>query len=110
MSDQKGDLAYNHDENNVTILTTVIPERNLLAAMIGRAICDAFGSANVTAGDRRKARHWLFCEIEYDKPYSFGWTAAHLDLNPLIIQKCLREDQETNPQTFALRIMRLKTT
>lgn len=83
-------------------------ERNLLAAMLSRAICDGFGAAQTEPQIRRDAKHWLFCELQPDKPFTFAWTALHLDLDPFELQKILREEVK-NPEKFAAKLMILRS-
>ena len=67
----------------------VKPERNLLAAVLARAICDAFGTAHCERHVVRSARQWLFGRLTPKKPFSFAWVALHLDLEPLSLQDSL---------------------
>ena len=69
----------------------VKPERNLLAAVLARAICDAFGSAQCERHIVRSARQWLFGNINVSKPFSFGWIAVQLDLDPVALQNSLKQ-------------------
>lgn len=74
--------AYNEgdydifDEPNLT----GTPERNLLMAVLERAILDYVGN---TAKDVENAKEWIFDKQE--QPYSefsFPWVCHHLDLEP----------------------------
>jgi hypothetical protein len=69
----------------------VKPERNLLAAVLARAICDAFGSAQCDRHEVRSARQWLFGQLTPKLPFSFAWVAIHLDLEPNSLQDTLRK-------------------
>jgi hypothetical protein len=66
------------------------PERNLLAAVLARAICDAFGTAHCERHVVRSARQWIFGKICVSEIFSFGWVAVHLDLDPVALQNCLK--------------------
>lgn len=66
------------------------PERNLLAAMLSRAICDAFGDAHCEGHFKRQARSWIFARLQPTRPYTFAWTAAELDINAAELQRNLR--------------------
>ncbi len=68
----------------------VKPERNLLAAVLARAICDAFGTAHCERHVVRSARQWLFGKLTPKEPFSFAWVALHLDLDPVSLQSNLR--------------------
>ncbi|RIL12432.1 MAG: hypothetical protein DCC75_00405 [Proteobacteria bacterium] len=68
----------------------VKPERNLLAAVLARAICDAFGTAHCERHIVRSARQWLFGKLTPKKSFSFAWVALHLDLDPVSLQESLR--------------------
>ena len=69
---------------------SVMPERNLWAAVLSRAICDALGSAQCDAITVRKARQWLYGQLTPSKPHSFAWVAHQLDLEPEALQKTIR--------------------
>lgn len=56
-----------------------LPERNLLVAMLHRALLDYFGSRQL---DREDAEEWLFEESDERDAFSFEWVCAQLDLNP----------------------------
>jgi len=78
---------------NATPESEVKPERNLLAAILARAICDAFGSAHCERHHVRSARQWIFTKINVKKPFAFGWVAQHLNIDPAMLQKMLRDNQ-----------------
>ena len=65
------------------------PERNLLAAVLSRAICDAYGSTAVDRQTFKSAKKWLEGPIEKTKPFSFGWVASQLDLDPHSLRQVL---------------------
>ena len=85
----------------------VKPERNLLAAVLARAICDAFGSAHCDRHEVRSARQWLFGTLTPKIPFSFAWVALHLDLNPVSLQESLRR-YEGNPEEIQERLNLLR--
>lgn len=81
----------------------VKPERNLLAAVLARAICDAFGSAQCDRHEVRSARQWLFGQLTPKLPFSFAWVSLHLDLDPVSLQETLR-NYEGNPDIIQERL------
>lgn len=85
----------------------VKPERNLLAAVLARAICDAFGTAHCERHVVRSARQWLFGKLTPKKAFSFAWVALHLDLDPKSLQESLR-DYENNPEEIQERLTLLR--
>jgi hypothetical protein len=85
----------------------VKPERNLLAAVLSRAICDAFGTAHCERHIVRSARQWIFGKLTPNKPFSFAWVANNLDLNPVTLQESLR-GYENNPEDIQDRLALLK--
>lgn len=92
MGAKDGNFTGIFDETNQDseITSAVKPERNLLAAIMARAICDAFGTAHCERHLVRSARCWLFAEINLKRPFSFGWVCRELDLNPNELQDKLR--------------------
>lgn len=82
-------------------------ERNLLAAVLSRAICDAFGTAHCERHVVRSARQWLFGKLTPKRPFSFAWVALHLDLEPLSLQESLR-GYEREPGDFQERLSLLR--
>ncbi len=74
-------------------------ERNLLAAVLARAICDAFGSADVEKHIRRTARQWIFGVNDPSKPFSFEWVCHSLEIDPQELRRMLR-NYELNPEAF----------
>ena len=85
----------------------VKPERNLLAAVLARAICDAFGSAHCDRHEIRSARQWLFGQLAPKRPFSFAWVCLHLDLDPISLQESLRT-YEGNPDEIQERLNLLR--
>lgn len=85
----------------------VKPERNLLAAVLARAICDAFGSAQCDRHVVRSARQWLFGKLTPTRAFSFAWVAQHLDLDPMALQQTLR-GYEGNPIILQERLSLLR--
>jgi len=85
----------------------VKPERNLLAAVLARAICDAFGSAQCDRHVVRSARQWLFGKLTPTRSFSFAWTVQHLDLDPAALQATLRS-YEGNPEMLQERLSLLR--
>lgn len=85
----------------------VKPERNLLAAVLARAICDAFGTAHCERHIVRSARQWLFGKLTPKSPFSFAWVALHLDLDPAELQESLR-GYESNPEEIQERLTLLR--
>lgn len=85
----------------------VKPERNLLAAVLARAICDAFGTAQCERHVVRSARQWIFSEMTPTIPFSFAWLALQLDLEPAELQVTLR-GYECNPDGLEDKLALLK--
>ena len=76
---------------------SVKAERNLLAAILGRAILDLYGEAATSQIMIRSARAWLFSPIDFSTAFSFGWVAQQLNLDPMAIRTHLQtfgEDKE----------------
>ena len=94
-------------EDDSDAYSPVKPERNLLAAVLARAICDAFGTAHCERHVVRSARQWLFGRLTPKKPFSFAWVAMHLDLEPLPLQDNLR-NYEGNPEEIQQRLTLLR--
>lgn len=93
------------DENEAT--SAAKPERNLLAAVLARAICDAFGTAHCERHVVRSARQWLFGKLQITKPFSFAWVCMYLDLDPIALQETLR-GYEDNPELIQERLTLLR--
>ena len=94
------------EEDNETY-SPVKAERNLLAAVLARAICDAFGTAHCERHIVRSARQWLFGKLTPKRPFSFAWVALHLDLDPISLQGSLRT-YEKNPRELQDRLTLLR--
>jgi hypothetical protein len=94
-------------EEEQEVQSPVKPERNLLAAVLARAICDAFGTAHCERHIVRSARQWLFGKLTPKKPFSFAWVALHLDLDPIDLQESLRA-YEGNPEQIQERLTLLR--
>lgn len=95
------------EEEGLASSRGVKPERNLLAAVLARAICDAFGSAQCDRHIVRSARQWLFGALTPTKAFSFAWVAQHLDLEPIALQQTLRS-YECNPEVLNERLNLLR--
>ncbi len=94
-------------EDDVEASSPVKPERNLLAAVLARAICDAFGTAHCERHIVRSARQWLFGKLTPKRPFSFAWVALHLDLDPISLQDSLR-GYESKPEEIQERLTLLR--
>lgn len=88
---QKDFLMFIANELNADESEERSPERNLLAAVVARAICDAFGTAQIGEYESRRARYWIFANVPATKPFSFPWTAVNLGLDPMEIRRFLLE-------------------
>ncbi|MDZ4784751.1 MAG: hypothetical protein SGJ02_01615 [bacterium] len=98
-----GNFFSSNSSDSQLSLSPVKPERNLLAAVLARAICDAFGSAQCDRHEVRSARQWLFGQLTPKLPFSFAWVAIHLDLDPVSLQETLR-NYEGNPAMIEERL------
>lgn len=98
--------ALGEEESSVAA-KGVKPERNLLAAVLARAICDAFGSAQCDRHIVRSARQWLFGILTPTRAFSFAWVAQHLDLDPVALQHTLRS-YEGSPEMLQERLSLLR--
>lgn len=85
----------------------VKPERNLLSAVLARAILDAFGTAHCERHIVRGARQWLFGKLKPSVPFSFAWVALHLDIDPKALQRSLRT-YEDSPEDMQDRLTLLR--
>lgn len=94
-------------EEDTEVFSPVRAERNLLAAVLSRAICDAFGTAHCERHVVRSARQWLFGKLTPKKAFSFAWVALHLDLDPISLQESLR-GYEKIPEEFQQRLSLLR--
>jgi hypothetical protein len=98
---------FSDSDSDSEASSPVKAERNLLAAVLARAICDAFGTAHCERHIVRSARQWLFGRLTPKKAFSFAWVAMHLDLEPLALQESLRS-YEGNPEAIQERLTLLK--
>jgi len=99
--------AGNAEEEEASVSYQIKPERNLLAAVLARAICDAFGSAQCDRHVVRSARQWLFGALTPTRAFSFAWVAQHLDLDPIALQ-CTLRGYEQNPEMLQERLSLLR--
>lgn len=97
----------NVEEEESFVPYRIKPERNLLAAVLARAICDAFGSAQCDRHIVRSARQWLFGKLTPSRAFSFAWVAQHLDLDPIALQQTLRS-YEGQPEMIQERLSLLR--
>ena len=68
------------------------PERNLLAAILQRAVMDAFNeTGGILPHQRRDAYQWLFYEDDSDRPFGFYWIMRQLDLDPHSFRRFVTE-------------------
>jgi hypothetical protein len=65
---------------------TITPERNLLAAMLRRAL---FDFTNGSSEEQVAATEWFFDGLTHE-PFSFAWVCTHLNLDPESIQKRMK--------------------
>lgn len=107
MSLSRGRTGALDDSDGASVGSSAKPERNLLAAVLARAICDAFGSAQCDRHIVRSARQWLFGGLNPSRAFSFAWVARHLDLDPLALQHTLRS-YERNPDVLQDRLSMLR--
>ena len=107
MSVAKVRASGQEEEESSASAREVKPERNLLAAVLARAICDAFGSAQCDRHVVRSARQWLFGALTPTRAFSFAWVAQHLDLEPLALQQSLK-NYEGDPQLLEERLNLLR--
>lgn len=73
------------------------PERNLVVAVIRRAISDLAGNKN----ERKDARIWLFHGKSKRIPFSFRWCCRELDWNVNAIRRALKS---TEPKEIRRRL------
>jgi hypothetical protein len=107
MSVAKVRVGHAEDDDRGQNAKGIKPERNLLAAVLARAICDAFGSAQCDRHVVRSARQWLFGPLTPTRAFSFAWVAQHLDLDPVALQHTLRS-YETSPEMLQERLSLLR--
>lgn len=109
MSSALGSFGFSSSDRDdeVEAHSPVKPERNLLAAVLARAICDAFGTAHCERHIVRSARQWLFGKLTPTKSFSFAWVCMNLDLDPIALQDTLRT-YEDNPDEIQDRLALLR--
>lgn len=107
MSNSSAANKFSPENDDSEASSPVKPERNLLAAVLARAICDAFGTAHCERHIVRSARQWLFGKLTPKKSFSFAWVALHLDLDPISLQDSLRH-YEGNPEEIQERLTLLR--
>ncbi len=107
MSVSKVQLGENRGDAQGRDSKGIKPERNLLAAVLARAICDAFGSAQCDRHIVRSARQWLFGPLTPTRAFSFAWVSEHLDLDPVALQHSLR-GYESSPDMLQERLSLLR--
>ena len=82
------------------------PERQLIAAILIRAICDAYGGNICQQHIVREAKKWLFAKRpkrnEDILPFSFHWVTEMLELDPIAIQKML---ENATPEELKSKII-----
>ncbi|MCX7952433.1 MAG: hypothetical protein N2654_02200 [Deltaproteobacteria bacterium] len=98
---------YEHCLSEIYFSNDFKAERNLLAAVLARAICDAFGSADVEKHVRRTARQWIFGSNDPSKPFSFEWVCNSLEIDPFELRRMLR-NYELDPKLFEDKFSLLK--
>jgi len=60
------------------------PEKNLLVAMLERALLDFLGNQKLESED---ATEWLFYDDDIDQQCSFSWVCLQLDLAPTEVRR-----------------------
>ena len=65
-----------------------IDVKTLYAAVLARAICDAFSTTYVDHAVRREASAWLLLwdDVDYKEEFTFPWVCEHLDLDPISLR------------------------
>lgn len=74
-----------HDDTEDCQHREVLPERNLLAAVMGMVIHDL---ALCEGHERRTAYGWVCSKS--NNPFSLNWVCKYLDLNPIEIREILK--------------------
>lgn len=71
-------------------IDTYLPERNLLAAILDRAIMDTWESKDQEL--KRDIRRWMDKKIAAKKatPFSFQWVCEHLDFDPIVMKGIIK--------------------
>lgn len=65
-------------EFNTETATKIVPERNLLVAMLERAVFDFYGDQKI---EKQEAAEWLFGPGDLDLPFTFQWVCAQLEID-----------------------------
>jgi hypothetical protein len=108
MSSSSAANKFSHErDEDLESNTPVKPERNLLSAVLTRAILDAFGTAHCERHVVRSARQWLFGKLTPSSPFSFAWIATQLDIDPIALQKSLRSYEDA-PEAMQERLTLLR--
>lgn len=66
-----------------------VPEQQLLAAILERAILDLRSEVPLEQHIRRQSLAWIHSEATHD--WSFVWVCSHLDFNPAHIRKLAQQ-------------------
>lgn len=64
--------------------------RNLFSAILGKAIHDAFTTAQDSQHYVKSARYWLFGPQNTEASFSFAWICEQLDLDYRALQTTLK--------------------
>lgn len=78
------------------------PEHDLIAAVLHVGIVDAlscrtFHRDNVTVWERQAI---LWIQDTGQEPFSFEWCCMHLDLDPMLIRRVIRDGRKINTRTL----------
>jgi hypothetical protein len=84
----------------------LLPEHNLLLAIVERAILDYVGKAKTQTHHRREAEKFFYCNERI--PFSFRWICDHLPFDPewfyrVIMTHVVREAEERRKEKVARR-------
>ncbi len=92
MSDNAGFVLMDREEGGLYEKPnfTGSPERNLLMAVLERAILDLVGNDSMEASEAEK---WLFGEVETPsfRPFTFPWLCQELDLDYRDISETIKK-------------------
>lgn len=83
--------GYSAGAESTEATVTIKPERNLLSAILSRAIADAYTNSHIERHIRRDARRWISAKVNLRKAFSFGWCCTHIDLDPEKIKNILSQ-------------------
>ena len=92
----KGDYTSNGIREN----RPQSPERELLVAILHRALLDYTGNQ---ATQRNEAQEWLFNGSDSGEPFSFNWVCSQLDLDSTAVRSQLDLYDDSWRPTPALR-------